>query len=72
MQTICLHNKGGKVPTHRDLVHKADGEGNCWNCTFDPVENKNCRKFYPVDINTFADFLDAQAINMKGVWADEA
>lgn len=54
MKTLCLHNRAGQVPDRRDLVnYKVEGEGDCWNCTYNAEENKNCRKFFPITITTY-------------------
>jgi len=48
----CLHNKKGQKQRPGDSI-KLDGEGNCYECEYDPENNKNCRKFCPITIQTF-------------------
>lgn len=52
MKTICLHNKKGQKPRSGSII-KLPNEGNCYICTYDPVRNKECKKFYPITINEF-------------------
>ena len=49
---ICLHNKKGQKQRPGDSI-KLDGEGNCYECDYDPENNKNCKRFYPITIQTF-------------------
>jgi len=49
---ICLHNKKGQKQRPGDSI-QLEGEGNCYECDYDPENNKNCRKFYPITIQTF-------------------
>jgi len=32
---------------------KYDGEGNCYECDYDPEDNKNCKRFCPITIQIF-------------------
>jgi hypothetical protein len=48
----CLHNKKGLKPKPGSSI-KLDGEGNCYECDYDPENNKNCKKFYPIIIKVF-------------------
>ena len=52
IKTKCLHNKKGLKPESGSSV-KLDGEGNCYECDYDPKDNKNCKKFYPIMIQIF-------------------
>jgi hypothetical protein len=45
----CLHSKKGIEPEAGSSI-KLHGEGDCYNCEYDPEENKNCRKFYEIEI----------------------
>ena len=64
MKTVCLHNKSGQVRTYKDLVMKIDGEGNCWDCTYHPEENKGCRKFYPITLSNIRE-LNSWEVNKR-------
>lgn len=46
-KTICLHNKTGQK---QKSFMKMAGEGNCYHCSFNKIENQNCKKFYPITI----------------------
>jgi len=43
----CLHNKKGREPGPGSSI-KLESEGNCYECEYDPKNNKRCKKFYPV------------------------
>jgi len=49
---ICLHNKKRQEQRPGDSI-QLKGEGNCYECDYDSKNNKNCRKFYPITIQTF-------------------
>ena len=44
----CLHNKTGQKIKHGDTKIQVPNEGDCYNCTYNPIENKKCRKFFPI------------------------
>lgn len=47
---ICLHNKRGQKNSGQI---KIKGVGNCYKCKVDPIKNKRCLRYYPIDIQTF-------------------
>jgi len=51
MKAKCLHSRSDQIPTYKDIPgYKEEGEGDCWNCTYHPEENKACRRFYPITL----------------------
>jgi len=49
---ICLHNKKGQKQRPGDSI-TLKGEGNCYECEYDPEHNKNCRKFFEIEIKIY-------------------
>jgi len=45
----CLHNKKGLKLKPGDSI-KLHGEGNCYECIYDPENNGNCIRYYPIKI----------------------
>ena len=35
-----------------DTNTRLPGQGDCYECTYDPENNKNCKLFYPVEVLT--------------------
>jgi len=47
MIELCLHNKRG---LKREAFVASSNTGDCYECTYDPVNNPNCKKFYPIKL----------------------
>jgi len=49
-RVVCLHQvirKKGKLPFE---LYKAEGQGNCDACKYDPINNPRCSGYEPIKV----------------------
>ena len=46
---LCVYNKRG---SKQELNIQFEGQGDCYICEYDPIENRKCDRFYEITIIT--------------------